>query len=471
LEKIRDERRKENFVGRGEPIRIFTENLQSDSPDYMVISITGEGGVGKSTLLARFNSIAISPENNAIAIICDDNQTSPVLVMGHIAKKLAEKGITHKEFDERYKKFGELRQELESDPKVPRGGLNLLAMGITDLTIKSLRKTPGVGVFFEYADEKAAGEALAELMQYSISKWGNKDEVRLLREPEQVLTPLFLELVQKAYNNNKIVIMLDVFERTSDSLSSWLLALFSFEYGEFDNRVMYIISRRESLEQHWTQLAGLICHNSLEPFNLEELRLYLSNHNITDDNLINQIYEDTNGLPVLVELLAAAKPTPGIPLPDVSKDAVERFLQWTPQEERRQAVLFAAIPRQFNKDIISAILEEDATTLFNWLSAQSYIRTNSERCWFYHEKVRELMVRYLRHTEPKQLSSIHQKVAAYFQTRQTNLNLQTKDAYENDSWQRLEIERIYSLVAEEPGKHLSDITNAFLYALRWHSIF
>jgi ABC-type cobalamin/Fe3+-siderophores transport system ATPase subunit len=101
--KIRDERRKENFIGRGEPIRIFTENLQSDSPDYMVISITGEGGVGKSTLLSRFASIATSPEHNAIVVICDDKQSSPILAMGHIAKKLAEKGIAHKEFDEQYK--------------------------------------------------------------------------------------------------------------------------------------------------------------------------------------------------------------------------------------------------------------------------------------------------------------------------------------------------------------------------------
>ena len=40
--KIRDGRREDNFVGRGEPINVFTKNLQSDPPDYMVISITGD---------------------------------------------------------------------------------------------------------------------------------------------------------------------------------------------------------------------------------------------------------------------------------------------------------------------------------------------------------------------------------------------------------------------------------------------
>src|SRR5688500_13070644 len=95
--KVRDERRKENFVGRGEPLRIFTENMQADSPNYMVISITGEGGAGKSTLLARFAHIGTSPEYDARAIICDDKHASPVLAMGHIAQKLAEQGITEKE--------------------------------------------------------------------------------------------------------------------------------------------------------------------------------------------------------------------------------------------------------------------------------------------------------------------------------------------------------------------------------------
>ena len=56
---------------------------------------------------------------------------------------------------------------------------------------------------------------------------------------------------------------------------------------------------------------------------------------------------------MLVELLAAMKPQPGASLPDVSKDAVERFLQWIPQEDRKHAALLAAVPRQFNRDLFS----------------------------------------------------------------------------------------------------------------------
>lgn len=209
---IRDQRRKENFVGRGDEVRVFTENF-ADIPKFMIFAVTGEGGVGKSTLLDQFTTIATAPENKSTVIICDDKQTSPVAVMGHIASELAKLDTSHKEFDERYKAYSQLRQEIESDPKVPPSAVKVISMGITDFTIKSLRKAPGVGVLFEYADEKAAGDALGELIQYGINKWGNKDEVQLLREPERILTPLFLELIQKAYKKKRLVIMFDVFER------------------------------------------------------------------------------------------------------------------------------------------------------------------------------------------------------------------------------------------------------------------
>ena len=463
---IRNQRRKENFVGRGNEVRVFTENFDTP-PRYMIFAVTGEGGVGKSTLLKRFTGIANAPEIEAMVITCDDRQTSPVAVMGYIAGELAKFGISHKEFDERYKTYLQLRQEIESDPKVSSSALKVISMGITDFTIKSLRKTPGFSPFLEFVDEKAAGEALGELLQYSISKWGNKDEVQLLREPESILTPLFLKLIHKACEKKRLVIMFDVFERTGDILTSWLLALFNFEYGEFAIKLSFVISGRDPLDQQWTDLAGMICYIRLEPFTLEETKLYLTNQGIADVDLSNQIYEDTGGLPVLVELLAATNPQPGIDLPDITKDAVERFLQWTPQEDRRSAALLAAVPRQFNRDVLGAILDDEAGEMFNWLAGQSYIRRTSERGWFYHEKVRELMLRYILKTTPSQLTIAHSKLSEYFGNSQIELQLTQEDRYKNETWCDLEIERVYHLSSTHPEQNIPETLNAFLHAFRW----
>ncbi|HEX9869351.1 MAG TPA: ATP-binding protein, partial [Candidatus Tectomicrobia bacterium] len=271
---VRELRRQENFVGRQDQLRIFSENFVGDVPNYMVFSMTGEGGVGKSTLLQQYANIASSIESKAIVAMCDDRHTSAASVMGSIASQLAKREIRYKDFDERYKKYRELREEIESDPKAPRGAIDLLARGVTDLAIKSGRNIPGLGVFLEGADAKAAGERLAQLIDYGITRWGNKDEVFLLRETEGVLTPLFLELLAKATEHQKLVLMFDGFERTGPSLSPWLLALLNFEYGEFDTNLTFVISGRDPLEQHWTELAGTFGHIALEPFTLDETHLY-----------------------------------------------------------------------------------------------------------------------------------------------------------------------------------------------------
>ena len=117
------------------------------------------------------------------------------------------------------------KKEIESDVKASRPAVRVMTMGLSGLTLKIVRKAPGVSMFFEDIDTKAAGEAMAQLIDYGISRWGNKDEVELLRQPERKITPHFLELLAKACEKQRVVLMFDVFERTCDALSPWLLTL------------------------------------------------------------------------------------------------------------------------------------------------------------------------------------------------------------------------------------------------------
>src|SRR5262245_48327461 len=461
----RKKKRKENFIGRREYLEEFAKDFNSDDPEYMVFSVTGEGGVGKSTLLQQFANIAGT--SKAITVICDDRQLSPAQAMGHIAAELAKLDITHKEFDDRYKKYRELRDEIESDPKAPRGIVDLIARVGADFAIKSGQHIPGFGPLLDEIDTKAAGETASQALDYLITRWGNKDEAMLMRETDRMLSPLFLGLLSKAAEKQRVLLIFDVFERTGTALWPWLLALFNGEYGGLDGNLCFVIAGRDRLEQHSTELADIICRVALEPFTPEETQLYLVNQGITDEKLVHQIHEDTGGLPVLVELLAATKPQPGAPLPDVSKDAVERFLQWIPQEDRRQAALLAAVPRQFNRDILSKALGADATSTFQWLSAQSFIRRNTENGYFYHERVRELMLRHLRQTTPKDLDETHARLAKSFADEQSRLNIEGEAAYDSESWQNYECERVYHIVSVQPDLHQHEAVNAFLHAFRW----
>ena len=115
------ERQKESFVGRSDYLKQFSDNFDSEIPTYLLFFVTGEGGVGKSTLLRQFENVAQKANINAIVITSDDEQSSPVTAMGHIAEKLANLNVRSKEFDDRYKTYRARKDEIESDPNAPRG--------------------------------------------------------------------------------------------------------------------------------------------------------------------------------------------------------------------------------------------------------------------------------------------------------------------------------------------------------------
>jgi hypothetical protein len=434
-----------------------------------VLSITGEGGVGKSTLLKQFVRMAKVNEIDANLVQCDDHQMTPVEVMGFVAEEFAKLKLKNREFDERYSKYRQLREQAEKDPNVPRGLLDVGARVVTDVALDSISRVPGLGSTGSDSFKKVAGDAVAEAGQYMFSRWSNKDEVLLLREPEKTLTPLFIQLLNEPVDEKRLVIMLDVFERTARQLTPWLLDVFTFHYGKISTRIAFVISGRDQLSQHWTDLGKRLIRLALEPFELKESREYLINRNITDETLIAQIHKDTGGLPVLVELLAATNPQPGKPLPDISQDAVERFLQWT-LNEMRQVALLAAVPRQFNKDVLAAVLGDNADAKFDWLVDQSYIRSDSEHGWFYHEKVRTLMLRYQRNLSPHELDKNHTKLTEHFTSLQSDLHLSVQEIYKNKTWRHYEAERVYHLFSASPEKHWPKVIHAFLQAFQyqWH---
>ena len=83
------------FIGRTGELLFFVQNiLKPEEPTHNIISIWGQGGVGKSTLLTRFIDEAHSAEfkDYCLTATVDELQTTPASVMEKFAVQLHMQG-------------------------------------------------------------------------------------------------------------------------------------------------------------------------------------------------------------------------------------------------------------------------------------------------------------------------------------------------------------------------------------------
>src|SRR6266487_5737526 len=94
------------FIGRTGELLFFTQNiLKPEEPTHNILTISGQGGVGKSTLLARFIDEAHSAEfkDYCLTATVDELQTTPASIMEKFAAQLHMQGAFEKELNH-YKK-------------------------------------------------------------------------------------------------------------------------------------------------------------------------------------------------------------------------------------------------------------------------------------------------------------------------------------------------------------------------------
>ncbi|MBD2576775.1 ATP-binding protein [Oscillatoria sp. FACHB-1406] len=468
LQEIIKQRQRTNFVGREEQVNLFGDNLKyspEDSRRRFIFNVWGQGGVGKSTLLRQFRKIA--EEAKLLAAYIDEAESSVPEVMGRFAEQLEEKGQKLAQFSERYKVYRQKKQELEADPDAPQGFSAFVGKSLAKTGMKLGRQVPGAGIALEFVDEEAVATQAGEWASYVAKKLGNKDEVKLVREPEEVLTPLFLKEIGKLAEKNSITLLFDTYERTDSFLDRWLREVLEGRYGEVSSQLLFVIAGREELDENrWADYEGLIARLPLEPFSEEEAEQYLARKGITNRRVIEEILKLSGCLPLLVATLAAESPNDPDKLGDASGTAVERFLKWVEDTKQRQVVLDAALTRCLNRDILAQLHgTEEADKQFDWLKTMPFVQERS-RGWAYHDVVRMQMLRYKRLTSPQGWAELHGKLAEYNDKLRQGLELEEKKRQRDETWQRYTLEVLYHRLCQAPQKHLPVALNEFLAALK-----
>jgi tetratricopeptide (TPR) repeat protein len=452
----------EVFVGRRRELELFEGALEPGSRPFLVLSIWGQGGVGKSSLIERFKRVAA--EHGAASGLADHDQLGVPATLGQLARGLRHDGVALKTFDELDRKYRKLREAVESDPSAPPGLLDFLVRNAASMAVRSTSLVPILGeakdvVLGPDAEAKAAEYASA-VSAYIVQKL-KRDEAALLANAERVLTEAVLADLGRPADRRSVVLIFDAYEQTAQYLDRWLRDLLVGSFGEFSSDVLFVISGQQRLGKDWRRFQRAIRELELSVFEDDEAREYLDRFGITEDAHVAELLEQSSRLPVMLALLASG----GASVGEAAGDAVERFLQ-AMTSEQRDAALLASVPRVFEEDVLGVLLGDQGRgrAAFDWLSRASFVRAG-KRGWSYHEVVRPLMLKHLRRRSPARFAEAHSRLASHYETRCAALALPEGERWADERLLGLQAERFYHQLSSEPRMGVALVVSAALNEL------
>jgi tetratricopeptide (TPR) repeat protein len=462
------QRRENLFIGREKEREAFRRNLSCKAPEHLIFALHGQAGMGKSFLVARYQVTA--RENGALTALTDEAEATAVReqsvlrAMARLARQLAEAGAPLKAFDERYQKYRQCRQEIEADPAAPQGVFDSLGRKTVRVVIGGARMTPGgqaaggplkdVGGY-----EQALVEQVEGWTAYLTERFKDKDEVALVKEPVETLTPLFVAGVNELADERPVVLCFDTWERTGAHLDEWLRGL--PERGGLSAGVWLVIAGRNPPGDEWQPCQPLMAIFELKEFTEEETRDYLKQRGITEEARLADILAFSEGVPVWVSTLASAR---GGSATEAASGPVDRYLKWVDDERQRETALDCAAARRLDKDVVAALMGgDDAGKLFDWLRALPFVQSRPGY-WEYHPKVRQLMLRFARKRSAQDSQAVHGKLRAYYQGLSAEKG--EKARCRDEVWRRHMLEALYHGLMQESDEAEREGLEAFLLALR-----
>ncbi|MFH8350261.1 tetratricopeptide repeat protein [Streptomyces sp. NPDC018045] len=464
-------------MGRRSELSVFRESLECSPEDEAAdffFHVRGPGGVGKTTLVRRWEAIA--SEHGAATAYVGDAVADAVEVMEAITGQLARQGHGTKEFGKALSAYRQRCHEAEAATAVPQGdgapqgaisgeppepGPSPGSMVVSQVGLAGLGMMPGAGPFVGAVDPAQVALGADRVRAAFAARFRNRDDAQMVLSPLQVLTPLFVRAVEEAAQRaGRVVLFFDTYEYTGAFLDVWLRdVLIEARYGELPVGVMVVAAGQSRLSSTiWSDHLDLVHELELEIFTEAEARQLLAAREIRDNQVIEVILRLSGRLPVLVHLLAEARPATAEDVGDPSGTAVERFLRWENDPARRAAALACALPLELDEDICRLLTgEEDGADIFGWLRGRPFVTDLSGRCR-YHDVVRDTMLRLQRTQSPRQWQQQHTLLAgAYAQRRQHEEEGDDRvpeQWWDSQQWREYRLREIYHRLCAHPHRAL-----------------
>ena len=451
------------FVGREHELSAFRVEAERQPPRSLIFFVSGQGGVGKTTLLKRYRETAESL--GFITAIVDEQATEVPAVLGRLAEQIG--AIIDSKlstFGERYQTYQSKRAEIEADPEAPHGMAAMLGKGLVRGGLLLADIVPGIRKGVELLDQEALEKAAGDWLGYLSKKVGSRDDVALLRDSVRVLSEAFFRDLNDLAKHRRLLLCLENYERTRAYLDDWIVRLSEFAVSD---GIRFAIASRTPPGPDWGQLGPIVHDVRLDVFSPEEAETFLDKAGIGDLDRRQEILSVSGRLPVMMSWLASADGRQADRSVRTS-DIVSRFLRWIVEPELRQVALVGAVPARFDLDVLSVILgrgrDDRLVKEFDWLRRRPFV-SEDERGWKYHEVVRLYMRRYQRQESPDTYQALNRRMAEVFEKRRSELAVSGRQRWSNRKWRELTLEWISHRVAAEPKGGWVDAIDVFGEAL------
>jgi tetratricopeptide (TPR) repeat protein len=479
------------FIGRTGELLFFVQNiLKPVEPTHNIISIWGQGGVGKSTLLSRFIDEARSTEfkDYCLAAIVDERQITPTSIMGKFADQLHITG----DFEKALRQYKEALRKLQAEQETLQ---DRILPRVPDFTGAAVEGVPIAGPLLREGVKATTGHILEKYHTLHLQR----DKARL-EEPVDDLTRAFIEELNRLTNpqvtlsslqakrHRRVILFFDTFEQLAAVATPWLLDYFL--QANISNNVVLVVAGRDPIERstpaepkRWLPYLDdqIIYSISLDSFTEIETHAYLAMRGITDSDRIDTIWQLSGGLPLYLGLLTS-NPRGKV---DPTKDVVVNFLRWIPEQEqvkRRLALDAALLSRPFNLDDLEAfsyVPENERPTLYQWLIELPFVQTSpQDGRHSYHDLVQALFSRHLYQRSRKEYYATRRALAEYYQGQLektqaagnktlSRFSEHNKSIYRSAEWLELAMAMVYQLFLQPDDtnhrKAIEQVLNAYEY--------